>query len=64
MNCTFGNVACRKFYTVRYIRLPDLLKELAIARAEGIFNKVITQYKKVKLLILDEWMLISIRPGY
>jgi DNA replication protein DnaC len=32
----------------------NLLNKLAIARAEGIFNKVITQYKKVKLLILDE----------
>ena len=60
MACAFGNAACRNFYTVRYIRLPDLLNELAVARAEGIFKKVVTQYKKVKLLILDEWMLVSL----
>lgn len=60
MACAFGNTACRNFYTVRYIRLPDLLNELAVARAEGIFKTVIAQYKKVKLLILDEWMLISL----
>lgn len=60
MACAFGNAACRNFYTVKYIRLPDLLNELAVARAEGVFKKVITQYKKVKLLILDEWMLDSL----
>jgi DNA replication protein DnaC len=32
--CAFGNAACRNYYTVRYVRLPDLLTELAIARAE------------------------------
>jgi len=58
--CAFGMAACRNFYTVRYIRLPDLLNELAVARGEGIFKKVINQYKKVKLLILDEWMLVSL----
>jgi len=53
----FGNAACRNFYTVRYVRLPDLLTELAVARAEGCYRKVMDQYKKVRLLILDEWLL-------
>jgi DNA replication protein DnaC len=55
--CAFGNAACRNYYTVRYIRLPDLLTELAVARAEGCYRKVMEQYKKVRLLILDEWLL-------
>lgn len=53
----FGMAASRNFYTVKYVRIPDLLGELAIARGEGTYRKVIAKYKQVKLLILDEWLL-------
>ncbi len=55
--CAFGIAACRNFYKVRYARLPELLNELAVARGEGIYQKVIDRYKSVKLLIIDEWLL-------
>jgi len=57
MGCAFGVAACRNSYTVKYVRLPDLLNELAVARGEGIYKKVMKQYKRVNLLILDEWLL-------
>lgn len=57
MACAFGVAACRKQYTVNYVRLPDLLSELAVARGEGIYQKVMKQYKRISLLILDEWLL-------
>jgi DNA replication protein DnaC len=59
--CAFGMAASRNFYSVRYVRLPDLLAELAMARAEGTYRKIIKQYKQVKLLILDEWLLYSLK---
>jgi len=59
--CAFGIAACRQFYKVKYVRLPDLLDELAVARGEGIFRKVMKQYKKVNLLILDEWLLTPLQ---
>lgn len=55
--CALGNAACRKFKSVRYIRMPELLDELTIARAEGNFKKVNKAYSKVDLLILDEWLI-------
>jgi DNA replication protein DnaC len=55
--------ACQYFYTVRYIRLPELFVELAIARAEGTFQKVIKNYKAVKLLIIDEWLLYDLKES-
>jgi DNA replication protein DnaC len=61
ISCAFGVAACRSFYSVRYIRLPELLDELTVARGEGIFQKVISKYKKVNLLILDEWLLTPLR---
>jgi DNA replication protein DnaC len=59
--CAFGIAACKQFYPVKYVRLPELLDEFAIARGEGSFQKTIRQYKRVKLLILDEWLLTPLR---
>jgi DNA replication protein DnaC len=58
-----GVTAARKLHSVRYIRLPDLLGELAIARAEGTYRKVIKGFKQVKLLILDEWLLYPLKES-
>jgi DNA replication protein DnaC len=58
--CAFGNAACRNHYAVRYIRMPDILAELAAARVTGTYRKAIEQYKKVRLLILDEWLLYPV----
>lgn len=55
--CALGNAACRKFKMVRYVRMPELLDELTIARAENMFKNVTKAYKKVDLLILDEWLM-------
>lgn len=55
--CALGVSAVRKFYAVKYIRLPDLLCELQTARATNTFRTVVNSYVKVKLLVLDEWLL-------
>jgi len=61
--CAFGIAACQRFHTVKYIRLPDLLIELDIARNEGSYKKLMKQYRKYHLLILDEWMLVSLKEN-
>lgn len=61
IGCAFGIAACRNYYTVKYVRLPDLLDELTVARGEGIFKKVMKQYKSASLLILDEWLLTPLK---
>ena len=57
MGCALGISACRQLTNVKYIRLPELLEDLHIARGEGTYKKVITSYKKYQLLIFDEWLL-------
>ena len=54
ISCALGIAANRNFYSVKYMRLPDLFSDLAIARDEGNYQKAIKEYKTVKLLILDE----------
>ena len=53
--------AIRNFLSVKYIRLPELLTELAIARGNGTYRKVVQRYKKPALLILDEWLLYPLK---
>jgi DNA replication protein DnaC len=36
--CALGMAACRKFKTVRYIRMPELLVELNVAKGMGTFK--------------------------
>lgn len=55
--CALGIAACRSFIKVRYVRLPDLLNELAVAHGDGTFKKVIKSYQRIELLILDEFLL-------
>lgn len=62
LSCAFGISACRQLYKVKYIRLPELLDELALAKleADGSYRRLIKKYTKTDLLILDEWLLTEL----
>ena len=44
--------ACKQYYTSKYVRLPDLLIDMEVARNEGKCTNPL-------LLILDEWLLLK-----
>lgn len=60
MACAFGMEACKHYYTVRYIRLPDLLLDLQAARDTGKFAETLKKYTTPVLLIIDEWLLLKL----
>lgn len=62
MACALGVSACRQTHQVKYIRLPELLDELALAKlaVDGSYRKLIKKYIKTDVLILDEWLLTSL----
>ena len=53
--CALANKACREGYTARYLRLPRLLQELGIARADGRYPKLLAELARTDLLVLDDW---------
>jgi DNA replication protein DnaC len=53
--CALADKACRDGFAARYYRLPRLLFELALARADGSYLKLLSQLAKADLLILDDW---------
>ena len=59
MACAFGYEACRQFYNTKFVRLPDLLIELEMARENRTFTKSMLKYTKPALLIIDEWLLLK-----
>jgi DNA replication protein DnaC len=53
--CALGFAACRQGLSVRYFRLGRLLGDLALARADGSYTKLLTRLARADLLILDDW---------
>lgn len=58
--CAFGMEACKRYYSVKYVRVPDLLLDLQEARDEGRFKDALKKYTNPTLLILDEWLLMRV----
>lgn len=52
--CALANNACRKGFSSFYIRTPRLFQQLAIARADGSYAKIMNKLAKIKLLIIDD----------
>ncbi len=53
--CALGNNACRHGYATRYYRFSRLLGEMALARADGSYPKLLDRLAKTQLLILDDF---------
>src|SRR5699024_6915193 len=58
----YGVQACRQYYKVKYVRLPDLVEEFKVAtyQADGSYTKLMKKLIKVDLLIIDEWLLFEL----
>ena len=58
--CALGNKAAREGYTVLYGRLARLLDDLATARLDGGYARMLTRLSRIALLILDDWAMIRL----
>ena len=53
--CALGNKACRLGHSVLYRRVTRLVGELATARADGSYPRLLARLTKADVLILDDW---------
>ncbi len=60
--CALAHRACLDGFTAKYYRLPRLLEDLAIARGDGRYLKLLKQLAKVDILVLDDWGLAKLSP--
>ena len=53
--CALGHSACRHGFSTRYYRFSRMLGELARARADGSYTKLLEKLARTQLLILDDF---------
>ncbi|MCP4645511.1 MAG: ATP-binding protein [bacterium] len=53
--CALGNKACREGYPVLYFRIARLFQDLAIAKVDGRYDKLLRALARAQLLVLDDW---------
>jgi len=53
--CALGHKACRDNRSVLYRRVPKLFSDLALARGDGRYARIVRTLGSVQLLILDDW---------
>lgn len=54
LSCALADQACRLGLTAIYRRVPQLTYELTLARADGTYLKLLNQFAKADLLVLDD----------
>jgi DNA replication protein DnaC len=53
--CALVHKACLEGHNSLYRRLPNLLREIAIAREDGSYPKIMAAYARADLIALDDW---------
>lgn len=53
--CALGHKACRQGYSVLCFRTSRLFQQLAIARGDGRYDKLLRTLARTDLLLLDDW---------
>jgi len=55
ISCAMGHQACRDNYSVLYQRVPKLFTDLALARGDGRYPRILRTLGGVQLLIIDDF---------
>jgi DNA replication protein DnaC len=53
--CAFAHQAARLDHSVSYVRMPRLFEDMAMARLDGRFPRLVDKLARVQLLVLDDW---------
>jgi DNA replication protein DnaC len=60
--CALAQAAIRRGHTALYLRLPRLLDELVLARADGRLPRLMAAWARVDVLVLDDLGLQPVSP--
>ncbi len=59
--CALAQQACRRGHRVLYRRAPRLFDELALARADGTYPKLLARFARTEVFVLDDWGLAPVK---
>jgi DNA replication protein DnaC len=55
--CALANAALRAGHSALYVRVPRLIDDLAVGRADGRYGRLLGTLGRVSLLVLDDFLL-------
>ena len=58
--CALGNAACRQGHSTRYYRVPRLLTDIATAKADGSYPRLMSSLARTEVLVLDDWGIVPL----
>ena len=60
--CAFAQRACRSgFSAPSTLRIPRFLHDVAVARADGSYGRLLARLVKTDLLVFDDWLLVPLK---
>lgn len=60
LGCAFAQKACREGLNAVYLRISKLFEDLALAKVDGRYLKLLSSYAKTDLLVLDDYGLAGL----
>jgi len=58
-----AQAACRNGHRTLHTRVPRLLQEVAIARADGSYTRLLTKLAKIEVLVLDDFLIAPLKDA-
>lgn len=55
--CALAQMACRLGFSALYLRLPRFFRDLAVAKGDGRYGRLLRSLAKTELVVLDDWAL-------
>ena len=58
--CALAQRACLEGYSALYVRAPRLFEDIAAARGDGRYSRIMNSLAKINLLVIDDWGLAAL----
>ena len=59
--CALANVACRQGFRALYVRVPRLVHQLSVARADGSYTSELGRISRFDVLVLDDFLIAPMK---
>lgn len=63
LGCALANAACRQGFRALYVRVPRLVHQLSIARADGTYASELGRLSRFDVLVLDDFLIAPMKDS-
>ena len=61
LSCALANLACRNGFRALYVRVPRLVHQLSVARADGTYASELGRLSRFDVLVLDDFLIAPMK---